>query len=128
MTIEQPLVSVVTPSFNQAKYLEDTIQSVLEQSYTNLEYIIIDGGSTDGSTEIIRKYADKLAFWVSERLSGYLKETADRLKPSTKDFLAQKAKSSPGSTQMIHIYPMRLHPQSRQFKITQMLFWSTEIC
>lgn len=66
----QPKISIITVVFNGEKYLEETIQSVINQTYDNVEYIIIDGGSTDGTVDIIKKYESQIHYWVSEKDKG----------------------------------------------------------
>jgi len=82
-----PKISVVTPSYNQGQFLEQTILSVLGQNYPNLEYIIIDGGSSDDSVNIIQKYANKLAYWVSEPDNGQSQAINKGFKKATGDIL-----------------------------------------
>lgn len=83
-----PKISVITVSYNQAKFIETTILSVLDQRYPNLEYIIIDGGSTDGSVDIIKKYAGRLTYWVSEKDAGQYDAINKGFSKSTGDILA----------------------------------------
>lgn len=82
-----PRITVVTPSYNQAAYLERTITSVLSQGYPNLEFIIIDGGSTDGSVDIIKRYSSHLAFWESKIDSGQSNAINKGLQLATGDWV-----------------------------------------
>lgn len=83
-----PRISIVTPSLNQGEYLEETIVSVLDQRYPNLEYMILDGGSTDSSIDIIRKYEDHLAFWRSSNDGGQAAALREGFKRATGDVLS----------------------------------------
>ena len=83
-----PRITIVTPSYNQGQYLEQTICSILQQKYPNLEYIIIDGGSTDNSVEIIRKYEPWITYWVSEKDNGQAQAIDEGFQRSTGDIHA----------------------------------------
>jgi glycosyltransferase involved in cell wall biosynthesis len=83
-----PLISVITPSYNQAEYLEATIRSILLQGYPNLEYMVMDGGSTDGSVDIIQKYAPWLTYWQSQPDGGQYKAIQTGFERSTGDVMA----------------------------------------
>lgn len=83
-----PRISIITPSYQQGQYIEETIQSVLSQDYPNLEYIIIDGGSTDETVDIIKKYEDKITYWVSEKDRGQTHAINKGVKIATGDIVA----------------------------------------
>lgn len=83
-----PKISIVTPSYNQGQFLEETIASVVGQHYPNLEYIVIDGGSTDNSVDVINKQRNELTYWVSERDKGQSEAINKGFRRATGDILA----------------------------------------
>jgi glycosyltransferase involved in cell wall biosynthesis len=110
----KPLVSIVTPSYNQAEYLEETICSVLEQDYEPLEYLVVDGASTDGSVEIIRRYEDRLAWWTSEPDRGQahaLNKGFGRTTGAYMGFLNSDDTLFPGAISRL-VGLLRMHPDA----------------
>jgi len=86
--MEKLKISIITPSYNQGQFIEETILSVLNQGYENLEYIIMDGGSTDNTVEIIKKYEDRITFWASEKDNGQTDAINKGFAKATGDIIA----------------------------------------
>lgn len=88
MSEDLPSISIVTPSYNQGQYLEETICSVIDQGYPNLEYLVIDGGSDDNSVDVLRRYDDRITYWVSEPDEGMYDAINKGFSQSTGEIMA----------------------------------------
>ncbi|MFN8202235.1 MAG: glycosyltransferase family 2 protein [Solirubrobacteraceae bacterium] len=110
-----PRISVITPSLNQASFLEQTLTSVLDQHYPNLEYLVVDGGSTDGSVEIIERYADRLTWWVSEPDHGQTDALNKALRRVTGEIVAYVNSDD-------HYLPGALHAAAHTLQHTDALW------
>ena len=109
-----PKISIITPSFNQATYLEETLRSVLLQGYPNLEYLVIDGGSRNGSVDILKRYQPHLTYWASERDHGQAHAIDKGFARATGDILAWLNSDDtyqPGVLQSVANY-FRSHPET----------------
>ncbi len=135
-----PKISIVTPSFNQAHYLEQTILSIVGQNYPHLEYIIIDGGSTDSSVEIIKKYEKYLAYWESAKDKGHYYAVQKGLEKSTGEimtylnsddilypyslFIIAELFQSYPQIQWIHGIPAHIDEQGKTVRIHTLPKWN----
>ncbi|NES05175.1 MAG: glycosyltransferase [Okeania sp. SIO2F4] len=119
-----PKISIVTPSYNQGKYLEETIRSVLLQGYPHLEYIIIDGGSTDNSVEIIEKYSPWLSYWVSEKDQGQSNGINKGFKQVTGDIVAWINSDDYYFQEAFAKVAQEINPEKKRFVIVGKAFLS----
>lgn len=103
--MNQPKISIITPTLNQAHYIEATIQSVINQHYPNLEYIVLDGGSNDGTIEILEKYDQFIDYWVSEKDNGQTEAINKGVKRATGDIIAylnSDDRLTPGTLELVN--------------------------
>jgi len=115
MSVDLPLVSIITPSLNQGKFIEETISSVLNQDYPNIEYIVMDGGSTDGTLDILKKYGDRIT-WFSEKDNGQTEAINKGLRLARGEILAYLNSDDtylPGAVGTAVNYLTSEHPESK---------------